>query len=115
MKQEEVGGQPATPKKEKMTIIKTEEGQKLTLTLQGKLDNNTAPLLEAEQLALPQDINHLVLDFEGLHYVSSSGLRVILALQKQMNQQGQMVLLHVNEMIMEVFETTGFIDVLTIG
>lgn len=97
-----------------MTIAKTREGGKLTLTLEGRLDTTTAPQLEAEAKRL-DGVTELVLDFEKLEYLSSAGLRVILAAQKTMNRQGTMVIRQVNETIMEVFEVTGFVGILTIA
>lgn len=97
-----------------MTIEKMTNGSQLTVTLIGRLDTNTAPQLEA---VLEQSINgveELVLDFAALEYLSSAGLRVLLAAQKIMNKQGQMIVRHVNEIIMEIFEVTGFVDILTI-
>ena len=97
-----------------MNIVKTSEGTKLTLALEGRLDTTTAPQLEAEVRDALTGVNELVLDFSQLEYLSSAGLRVILAAQKLMNKQGKMVIHHVNEIIMEVFEVTGFSDILTI-
>lgn len=97
-----------------MTIAKTREGGKLILALEGRLDTTTAPQLEAEVKHL-DGVTELVLDFEKLEYLSSAGLRVILAAQKTMNRQGTMVIRQVNETIMEVFEVTGFVDILTIA
>ena len=97
-----------------MNIVKTQENQSLTLQLEGRLDTTTAPALEQELKDSLNGITHLVLDMEQLAYLSSAGLRVILAAQKQMNKQGQMVVRHVNETIMEVFNLTGFSDILTI-
>lgn len=97
-----------------MKINKIQDGSKLTMTLEGRLDSNTAPELEAEFKANLVDITELVLDFAELVYLSSAGLRVILAAQKQMNKQGKMVIVKVNETIMEIFEVTGFAEILTI-
>ena len=97
-----------------MTITKHTEGKKLTIALEGRLDTTTAPQLEAELKASLDGITELNLDFEKLEYLSSAGLRVILAAQKTMNKQGSMVVRHVNETIQEVFEVTGFVDILTI-
>ena len=97
-----------------MNIVKTSEGAKLTLALEGRLDTTTAPQLEAEVRDALTGVNELVLDFSQLEYLSSAGLRVILGAQKLMNKQGKMVIHHVNEIIMEVFEVTGFSDILTI-
>lgn len=97
-----------------MTINKTTEGNKLTLVLEGRLDTTTAPQLEAVVKSDLAGMSEVTLDFEKLEYLSSAGLRVILAAQKIMNKQGSMVIRHVNETIMEVFEVTGFSDILTI-
>jgi anti-sigma B factor antagonist len=97
-----------------MTIEKAQDGSKLTLTLNGRLDTTTAPRLEAELKHSINDIETLILDFTGLEYLSSAGLRVLLAAQKVMNKQGEMIVMHVNETIAEIFEITGFADILTI-
>lgn len=97
-----------------MTINKNKEGLQLSLTLEGRLDTTTAPMLEAELKQSVQDITELVFDFAKLEYISSAGLRVLLAAQKVMNRQGKMIIRHVNETVMEVFEVTGFSDFLTI-
>ena len=97
-----------------MTIDKKLEGNSLTVTLAGRLDTNTAPLLETELKQSLNGITVLVFDFGGLAYISSAGLRVLLAAQKVMNRQGNMVLKNVNDDINEVFEITGFSDILTI-
>lgn len=97
-----------------MNIVKTKDGSKLTLALEGRLDTTTAPQLEAEIKSGLDGVSELVMDFEKLEYLSSAGLRVILAAQKIMNKQGKMVVRQVNETILEVFEVTGFSDILTI-
>ena len=97
-----------------MNINKTVNGITLQISLQGRLDTTTAPQLEAELKRSMDGITLLELDFGELEYLSSAGLRVILAAQKTMNKQGKMIIRHVNETIMEVFEVTGFIDILTI-
>ena len=97
-----------------MNILKTSEGTKLTLALEGRLDTTTAPQLEAEVKGALAGVTQLVLDFSQLEYLSSAGLRVLLAAQKLMNKQGEMVIRHVNETIAEVFEVTGFSDILTV-
>lgn len=96
-----------------MNIVKTVDGSKLNVALEGRLDTSSAPQLEAELKAL-DGVAELVIDMAGLEYLSSAGLRVLLAAQKTMNKQGSMVLYNVNETIMEVFEITGFVDILTI-
>ncbi|MBR5537936.1 MAG: STAS domain-containing protein [Clostridia bacterium] len=97
-----------------MTIEKTLNGTAAALKIIGRLDTTTAPELEAAIDGCASGIQELVLDCEGLEYVSSAGLRVILKAQKLMNAQGKMKLTHVNETIMEVFDITGFADILTI-
>lgn len=97
-----------------MEISKGLYGSTLGLALTGRLDTTTAPQLEAVLKESLEGITELVLDFEKLEYISSAGLRVLLSAQKQMNQQGKMVIRHVNTDIQEVFEITGFADILTI-
>ena len=97
-----------------MTIEKKENGKELTLTLSGRLDTTTAPQLEAELKQNISDVEKLILDFVSLEYLSSAGLRVLLAAQKVMNKQGEMIIRNVNETIADIFEVTGFSDVLTI-
>jgi len=97
-----------------MTIAKNQNGNELIITLTGRLDTTTAPQLESELKASLPGVEHLVLDFAGLDYLSSAGLRVLLATQKQMNKQGDMIVRKVNETIAEIFDVTGFCDILTI-
>lgn len=97
-----------------MTINKTLNMTELTMALVGRLDTTTAPQLEAELKTSLNGVDSLVMDFAELDYISSAGLRVLLSAQKVMNKQGKMVVQHVNETILEVFEVTGFTDVLTI-
>ena len=97
-----------------MTITKQAEGKKLTLALEGRLDTTTAPELEAELNASLDGITDLVLDMKDLVYLSSAGLRVVLAAQKRMNKQGHMTVKNVCADIREVFEITGFVDILDI-
>ena len=96
-----------------MIINKKLEGTKLEILLEGRLDTTTSPMLETE---LKQSIDGLteLFNFEKLEYISSAGLRILLAAQKIMNKQGSMVVKNVNEIIAEVFEVTGFSDILTI-
>lgn len=97
-----------------LNIIKTVEDGKAEVALEGRLDTVTAPELEqALNEALPE-LSELTLDFEKLDYISSAGLRVLLSAQKAMNKQGEMKLRNVGETIMEIFEVTGFSDILTI-
>ena len=97
-----------------MTIEKITNGTELTVKLAGRLDTTTAPELEAAIDEYVEGIKELVLDFNGLEYVSSAGLRVILKAQKLMNIRGSMKLINVSEAIMDVFDITGFADILTI-
>ena len=97
-----------------MTINKNLDNGKMTLTLEGRLDTTTAPLLEEELKTAEEGVNELVMDFEKLEYVSSAGLRVLLAAQKTMNKRGGMTIRNVCTDIMEIFEITGFVDILTI-
>lgn len=97
-----------------MKTDKIVEGNKLTIKLDGRLDTNTAPELEEELGEILSGVQELIFDFSDLKYISSAGLRLILSTQKTMNQQGTLVIRNVNDMVMEIFETTGFADVLTI-
>ena len=97
-----------------MTIEKKVNGTELTLEVVGRLDTTTAPQLDAEIKQNVAGVEKLVLNFEGLEYLSSAGLRVLLAAQKIMNKQGEMIVRNVNETISEIFEVTGFVDILTI-
>ena len=97
-----------------MTITKNQNGTHLDLALEGRLDTTTAPQLEAELKQSVNGVTELALDFSQLEYLSSAGLRVLLSAQKVMNRQGSMVIKNVNETIMEIFEVTGFSDILTI-
>ena len=97
-----------------MNISKQLDNGCLTLVLQGRLDTTTAPQLESELKAALDQADTLVLDFEKLEYISSAGLRVLLSAQKVMAKKGGMTIRHVNDVIMEIFEVTGFIDILNI-
>lgn len=98
-----------------MTINKQLDNKVLTVSLQGRLDTSTSPELDRELQASLDDVQKLIMDFQALEYVSSAGLRVLLSAQKRMSRQhGEMVVRNVNETINEVFELTGFIDILNI-
>jgi len=97
-----------------MEINKTKQGTTMTAVITGRIDTNTAPKLESELMSDISDITDLKLDFSGVEYISSAGLRVLLSAQKVMNRQGEMVLSNVKENVMEVFDITGFVDILTI-
>ena len=97
-----------------MTITKKQDGAALEIALEGRLDTTTSPMLENELKEALPGVTELTLDLEKLEYISSAGLRVLLAAQKTMSKQGAMKLVNVNEIIMEIFEITGFSDILTI-
>ena len=97
-----------------MTIEKKRNGKELTIELSGRLDTITAPILEKTIVENSCEVEKLVLDFKGLEYISSAGLRVVLNAQKKMQQMGGMKVINVCEAVMEVFEITGFVDVLVI-
>ena len=97
-----------------MNIQKALSGAALTVALEGRLDTTTAPKLEEKLRGSVDGVSRLVFDLAKLEYISSAGLRVLLAMQKHMNQQGKMVLQNVNEAVMEVFEVTGFSEILRI-
>ncbi len=97
-----------------MTITTSREGEKMQIVLEGRLDTTTAPQLEVELKRSISGITELIFDFAGLEYISSAGLRVLLAAQKVMNKQGSLTIRNVNSVVMEVFEITGFVDILTI-
>lgn len=97
-----------------MIINKKSEGTKLEILLEGRLDTTTSPMLETELKQSIDGLTELIFNFEKLEYISSAGLRILLAAQKIMNKQGSMVVKNVNEIIAEVFEVTGFSDILTI-
>ena len=97
-----------------MKINKRSEGSMLTIYIEGRLDTSTSPELSKELDSSLEGVTQLVFDFTLLEYISSSGLRVLLAAQKAMNGKGTMVVKNVSELVMEVFEITGFTDILTI-
>jgi len=97
-----------------LNINKTVKDSTLYYALEGRLDTITSPELEEELKASLENAQALVLDFEKLDYISSAGLRVLLSAQKTMAKRGEMKLTHVNETVMEIFEVTGFADILTI-
>ena len=97
-----------------MTIQKIPDETTLTLVLEGRLDTTTAPELDGVIKDELSGVTELILDIEKLEYLSSAGLRVLLAAQKSMHKQGTMVVKNANETIMEIFQITGFADFLTI-
>ncbi|MBE5905551.1 MAG: STAS domain-containing protein [Lachnospiraceae bacterium] len=97
-----------------MNIEKKSEGTKLTVGLIGRLDTTTAPQLEEEVKEAIDGVEELVFDIAKLEYISSAGLRVLLSAQKIMNRQGKMTVCNASEEVLEIFEVTGFSDILTI-
>ena len=97
-----------------MTINANMNGTTLEIALEGRLDTMTAPELEAELQKDMSGAESLVMDFSKLDYISSAGLRVLLSAHKIMSPKGGMKVTHVNEIVQEVFEVTGFADILTI-
>ena len=97
-----------------MNIAKKLEDKKLTISIDGRLDTSTAPELDEELKASLGGIEELIMDFTGMEYISSAGLRVLLSAQKVMNAQGEMIVTGANKTVMEIFDITGFSDILTI-
>ena len=97
-----------------LNINKNIADGKANFSLEGRLDTVTAPDLEKELKGSLDGVTELIMDFDKLEYISSAGLRVLLSAQKVMTRQGGMKVIHVNDMIMEIFEVTGFSDILTI-
>lgn len=97
-----------------LNITKTIDNGTAAIALEGRLDTVTAPQLEAAIQESLAGTSTLLLDFEKLEYISSAGLRVLLSAQKIMSRQGEMKVLHVGETILEIFEVTGFADILTV-
>lgn len=97
-----------------MNITEKLNGNQLCIALEGRLDTTTAPELERVLAGSLDEITELTIDMSALEYLSSAGLRILLGAQKRMNKQGSMKVTNVNETIMEIFEVTGFADILTI-
>ena len=97
-----------------MTIEKKLDGSVLDIALQGRLDTTTSPQLEYELKTALDGVTELIFDLAGLEYISSAGLRVLLSAQKTMNKQGSMTIRNVNSDVMDVFDVTGFVDILNI-
>ena len=99
-----------------MNINMTTEGRTLTAAVEGRLDTTTAPALEAALRSAMTDIQDVIFDFEKLEYISSAGLRVLLSAQKKVREggDGQVIVRGANDLVKEVFEVTGFSDILTI-
>ncbi len=97
-----------------MKISKKKSGNTLTVNVEGRVDTTTAPEFEKEVKAELDGVSELILNFSKLNYLSSAGLRVLLSLQKIMTKQGSMKVTEVNDIINDIFEVTGFNDILTI-
>ncbi|MBR2807360.1 MAG: STAS domain-containing protein [Oscillospiraceae bacterium] len=97
-----------------LNISKTIDEGKALFVLEGRLDTETSPDLDKEVLECPENVTELRMDFEKLDYISSAGLRVLLTAQKIMRNRGSFIVCNVNEIVMEIFEVTGFSDILTI-
>ena len=96
-----------------MKINKKTNGHELIITLEGRLDTTTSPELSKELETSLDGVTKLVFDLAMLEYISSSGLRVLLSAQKIMNKQGTMIVKNASDMVMEIFDITGFVDILT--
>ena len=97
-----------------LNINKNAGGSKLTVSLEGRLDTTTAPQLEEELKSSLDGVTDLVIDIKDIQYISSAGLRVLLSAQKTMNKQGKMVVKNPSEEVEEIFDVTGFADILTV-
>ena len=97
-----------------MTVHKKTNGSELILTLEGRLDTTSAPQVDAEIKMSLNGVRNLVFDCSGLEYISSAGLRVLLGAQKTMAKQGNMVIRNVNQMVADIFNVTGFNEILRI-
>ena len=97
-----------------MNILKTQEENTLTIALEGRLDTVTSPQLEGALRTAVNGVTELVFDLSDLSYISSAGLRVLLSAQKVMNKQGKMEIRNAKPEIMEIFDVTGFVDILNI-
>ena len=98
-----------------MQINKTLNGDALTIAITGRVDTLTAPQLDSEIQGKLDGVKSLVIDLKNVEYISSAGLRIFLAAQKVMNKQGSMVVKNASSAIKEIFEVTGFCDILTIA
>ena len=97
-----------------MNIVKEQNGKTVRMSIEGRLDTTTAPQLEAELKSISEEVNDLVFDFEKLEYISSAGLRVLLATHKAFDKKGALTIINVNSDINEVFDITGFSNILSI-
>ena len=97
-----------------MTVNKNQNGSELVLSVIGRVDTTTAPELDNTIKGSLDGVTSLILDLSGLEYISSAGLRVLLSAHKIMSSRGGMTVKNVNDLVMEVFDVTGFADILTI-
>ena len=97
-----------------MNIVKEQDGSTLSVALEGRLDTLTSQQLESELRVSVEGVTELIFDLDQLEYISSAGLRVLLSAQKVMNKQGEMVVRNIKPAIMEIFEVTGFVELLNI-
>lgn len=98
-----------------MEVRKETKGSEMTASIIGRIDINSSPVLASELEAIPGEISTLVLDFAELNYVSSAGLRVIFQLHKKMKERGgSMIIRHVNDFVLEILDSVGFLDVFTV-
>ncbi|MBQ7202804.1 MAG: STAS domain-containing protein [Eubacterium sp.] len=97
-----------------MTINKAKKSDSFIIEVEGRLETTTAPELEAVIKSELDGVTILIMDFSKLDYISSAGLRVLLAAQKIMNAQGEMKIVGSNDIVLEIFEITGFADILTL-
>ena len=96
-----------------MNIKKTKSGSNLTIAVNGRIDTVTAPEFESAVKPALEGVTELTIDFKEVNYISSAGLRVLLSVQKKMMTQGEMKLINVNDTVNDVFEVTGFDEILT--
>ena len=97
-----------------MTVSKETNGKTMTVTAEGRIENTSAEEFEQEVMSDIEGIEELILDLSGIDYISPAGLRVILSLQKTMNDQGSMKVTGVNENVKDIFDVTDFTDILSI-
>lgn len=97
-----------------MTVEKIVNGEELTLKVTGRIDTTNAKEFEEKAISGLEEVKSLILDFAELDYISSAGLRVVLVLIKQMKRQGSMLVTNTNEMVKEIFEVTGFADLVDV-
>ena len=97
-----------------MKIVQTHEDDRLLLKLSGRLDSKSAPELEALLKKKMSGLSELIIDVADVGYISSAGLRLLLIAQDQMMQQGEMRVIHPNRDLMDIFDVTGFTDILTL-